>query len=266
MSVGMNANMNVRSGTGAPAGAMENGAQMPLVSHLMELRKCLIVSGIALIAGFCLALPFYDRIMEFLYTPLKDLGSSGEGEILYINTIAEGFLVKLKISALAGFILSFPVHLLNLLSFVLPGLLKREKKILMVTLLCSFVLIIWSFFYSYSTIIPVSVVFLTGRGFIPENTGLLLNFSGNIFYILQFMLMSLVVFQLPIVLELLLVLKLVTRKMLFKTGRYMIVLFFLIAALITPPDMVTQAGLALPMTLLYYLTLLVAKIFRFGEE
>ncbi len=242
------------------------GAQMPLISHLMELRRCLILSGIALVAGFCVALPFYGSIMEFLYTPLKELGSSGSGEILYINTIAEGFLVKLKISVLAGFILSFPVHLLNTLSFVLPGLLKKEKRILLITLLCSFVLIIWSFFYSYSTIIPVSVVFLTGKGFIPENTGMLLNFTGNIFYILQFMLMSLVVFQLPIVLELLLVLKVVSRKAMFRAGRYMIVLFFLVAALITPPDIVTQAGLALPMTLLYYLTLVVAKIFRFGEE
>ena len=58
----------------------------------------------------------------------------------------------------------------------------------------------------------------------------------------------------------------VKRKVLFQSGKYMIVLFFLIAALITPPDFVTQVGLALPMTVLYYLTLLLARVFRFGEE
>ena len=239
---------------------------MPILSHLMELRRCLIVSGIALGIGFFLALPFYDEIMRFLTTPLAGLPSSEEGQILYINTIAEGFLVKLKISALAGIILSSPVHLLNLLTFILPGLLRREKQILIVTMICSFLLVLGSFFYSYSAIIPVSVVFLTGQGFIPENTGMLLSFSSNVFYILQFILMTLVVFQLPIVLEILLALNVVIRKSLFHFGRYVIVLFFLLAALLTPPDFITQIGLAMPMTVLYYLTLFIAKIFKFGEE
>jgi sec-independent protein translocase protein TatC len=241
-------------------------ANMPILSHLKELRRCLIISGIALAAGFFLALPFYEVIIDFLSAPLQGLTSSEGGDVLFVNTIAEGFLVKLKISALAGVILSSPVHLLNTLAFVLPGLLKKEKQILVVTLLCSFLLVLGSFFYSYSTIIPVSVVFLTGKGFIPENTGLLLSFSGNIFYLLQFILMTLVVFQLPIVLEILLVMNVVKRKVLFHFGRYVIVLFFLLAALLTPPDFITQIGLALPMTVLYYLTLLIAKIFGFGEE
>ncbi|MDC7222899.1 MAG: twin-arginine translocase subunit TatC, partial [Spirochaetales bacterium] len=223
-------------------------ANMPLLSHLRELRRGLIISGVALGLGFFLALPFYERIVDFLSAPLQGLDGAEGGKVLFVNTIAEGFLVKLKITALAGLILSGPVHLFNLLSFVLPGLLEKEKKILLITLLCSFLLILGSFFYSYRTIIPVSVVFLTGRGFIPENTGMLLNFSGNIFYLLQFIMMTLVVFQMPIVLEILLVLNVVKRKTLFHWGRYVIVLFFLLSALLTPPDFITQIGLALPMT------------------
>ena len=80
------------------------------------------------------------------------------------------------------------------------------------------------------------------------------------------MLMALVVFQLPIVIEMLLMMNVVSRKALLKGGRYVIVIFFLIAALITPPDFVTQIGLALPMTVLYFLTIFIAKIFKFGEE
>lgn len=243
-----------------------SGELMPLLSHLKVLRRHLIVSGIALAVGFCLALPFYERIIDFLSAPLLGLSGSEDGEVLFVNTIAEGFLVRLKISVLAGFILSSPVHLVNLLSFVMPGLLKKEKQILMVFLCCSLLLIVGSFLYSYRTIIPVSVEFLTGAGFIPEGTGMLLNFSSNVFYLLQFILMTVVVFQLPVILEILLVLNVVKRRDLFRFGRYVVVGFFLISALLTPPDFITQIGLALPMIVLYYLTLLVARIFGFGED
>jgi sec-independent protein translocase protein TatC len=241
-------------------------AQMPLLSHLQELRRCLIISAVALAAGFGIAISLYNLIMDFLFEPLLQLTKGTNGEILYINTLAEGFLVRLKISALAGFIISLPVHLFNILYFVFPGLVKREKQIIITTLICSFLFVAGGFFYSYYSIIPVSVVFLTGKGFIPDNTGMLLSFGGNIFYILQFILMTLVVFQLPVLLEILLVLNVLNRKTLFKLGRYMVVLFFLISAMLTPPDFVTQIGLALPMTVLFYLTILVAKIFKFGEE
>lgn len=239
---------------------------MPLLSHLTELRRCLIISIFALLIGFVIALFLYNHIIEFLFSPLLVLTDSAKGDVLYINTFIEGFLVRLKISALAGFILSSPVHLFNLLYFIFPGLLPNEKRIIIITLTASFIFIIASIFYSYYSIIPASIAFLTGKGFIPDNTGILLSFGKNIFYILQFMIMALVVFQLPIVLETLLVLNVVKRKILLKFGRYIIVLLFFTAAIITPPDFLTQIGLALPMTGLYYLTILIAKIFKFGEE
>jgi len=239
---------------------------MTLLSHLTELRRCLILSIIALIMGFIIALFLYDYIIKFVLSPLLVLSGSAKGDVLYINTFTEGFLVRLKISALAGFILSSPIHLFNLLYFVFPGLMANEKRIITITLIASFIFILASIFYSYYSVIPASIAFLTGKGFIPENTGMLLSFGKNIFYILQFMLIALVVFQLPIVLEMLLVLNVVKRRTLLKFGRYVIVLLFFIAAVLTPPDFLTQIGLALPMAGLYYLTILIAKIFKFGEE
>ena len=94
---------------------------------------------------------------------------------------------------------------------------------------------------------------------------MLLSFSGNIFYILQFMLVALMVFQIPIVVEILLAMNVVSRKALWRAARYVVVSFFVLAAIVTPPDFVTQLGLALPLTGLYFLTLLVAKIFGFGR-
>ncbi|MDC7246113.1 MAG: twin-arginine translocase subunit TatC [Sphaerochaetaceae bacterium] len=238
---------------------------MPILSHLAELRRCVIISIIALLVGFVVAWSFYDIIIDFLFMPLTDLVEEGE-DILYVNTFTEAFLVQMKISALAGLIISSPVHVVNILSFIFPGLVKKEKQVILIILFTSFFFIIASFFYSYYSIIPVMITFLTSSGFIPKNTGMLLNFGGNIFYILQFMLMALVVFQLPIVLEMLLMMDVVKRKSLLKSGRYVVVLFFIVAAIITPPDFITQIGLALPMTALYFLTILIAKIFGFGEE
>jgi len=243
----------------------ENEDTMPILEHLKELRNRLIISAIALVVGFFVAIYFYDYIIDFLFVPFEQLSSSTSSKVLYVNTIAEGLVVQIKISALVGFILSSPIHMFNILRFIFPGLLKKEKQIISVTLCCSFILILGSFYYTYYTIIPISIAFLTGHGFIPENIGMLLSFGSNIFYILQFILMAVVVFQLPVILEVLMILNIVQRKTLFKIGRYLVVLFFLIAAVLSPPDFITQIGLALPMTALFYLTLLIAKIFKFGE-
>lgn len=245
----------------------ENEDIMPILLHLKELRKRLFFSLIALAIGFSIAMGYYDYIIEFLFEPFMQLsGNKTSDEVLFVNTIAEGLIVQLKVSVFAGLIISSPIHIYNIIRFILPGLLKREKQILATTLLCSFVLVIGSFYYTYYTIIPISIAFLTGHGFIPENTGLLLNFSSNIFYILQFIFMAVIVFQLPVILELLMILNVIQRKTLLGLGKYLVVLFFFVAAILSPPDFVTQIGLALPMTVLFYLTLLIAKIFKFGEE
>ncbi|MDC7242620.1 MAG: twin-arginine translocase subunit TatC, partial [Sphaerochaetaceae bacterium] len=220
--------------------ASENDSVMPLLEHLKELRYRLVTSAIALAIGFFIALGFYDYIIDFLYEPFMQLNfTSLSDDVLFVNTVAEGLVVQLKISVFAGFIFSSPIHIFNIIRFIIPGLLKKERRILAITLFCSFLLVIGSFYYTYYTIIPISIDFLTGHGFIPENTGVLLNFSSNIFYILQFILMAVIVFQLPVILELMMILNVVQRKTLFSIGKYLVVLFFFVAAILSPPDFIT---------------------------
>ena len=239
---------------------------MPILAHIAELRRLVIISVCSLLAASILSFAVYDRTIDLLYQPLRGLVEAGTANLLYINTIFEGFLTRLQISLLSGIVLSFPVHLFNLIRFVFPGLKGGEKRVVSIALACSFIFVVLSFVYGYHTIIPISVGFLTGDAFVPERTGMLLSFSSNIFYILQFMLVALVVFQIPIVLEVLMVLNVVKRKVLWNGARYIIVVFFVLAAVVTPPDFVTQLSLALPLTALYFLTLLVAKIFGFGRD
>jgi sec-independent protein translocase protein TatC len=185
---------------------------------------------------------------------------------LFINTLFEGFLTKLKISLLAGFIISFPVHLYNAIRFIFPALKVKEKRVIVIGLFISFGLLAFSFYYSYYNIIPISVRFLTSRNFIPNQVGLLLNYNKNIFYILQFIFIALVIFQTPILLELLLVTNVIKRKTLLKFSRYVMVGIFILSALLTPPDFVSQVSLSVPLIVLYFLTILIAKIFKFGED
>jgi sec-independent protein translocase protein TatC len=127
------------------------------------------------------------------------------------------------------------------------------------------ILVLLGFYYSYYTILPVVIKFFTSVGFLPDNVGVLLNYQSNIIYIFKFILLIMVTFQFPVLLEMMMVTNMVQRRTLLKFSRYVIVGVFLVAAIITPPDFISQCMIALPMMVLYFLALLVAKIFKFGE-
>ena len=239
---------------------------MAFLDHVRELRKKIIVSLIAVLGGTIVCYIFFQPIVNFLYRPLQYIERlAGGKEILYVNTLFEGFLIRIKVALLAGIVFTLPVHVFNLVQFVLPGLKKKEKKVILISLLVSFVLIVFSVYYGYFKIIPISINFLSGSVFIPARVGMLLNYGKNIFYIFQFLLGTLILFQLPIVLEILMIMNVLTRKALLKSSRYLIIMIFVISALLTPPDFISQVSLALPLILLFLLAILIAKIFNFGS-
>lgn len=245
----------------------ETAPELTFLEHLGELRRRLISSLIAILLAAVLCFLFYDVVFRFFFAPFETLqGPEFTGKTLFINSLFEGFLTKLKISLLTGLVLSLPVHLYNAVKFVFPGLRAKERKVVKITLIASFLLIAGSIYYGYEKIIPLSIRFLTSSGFIPSDVGLLLNYGKNIFYILQFLLIALLLFQLPLVVELCMVLNLVKRKTMLKIAKFFIFGVFLLSAVLTPPDLVSQISIALPLIFLYYLTIVIARIFRFGEE
>ena len=238
---------------------------MPFLEHIRELRKRIIISFISIGIGFIITFIFYNSIIEILSKPFQELDLILKHKTLFINSIYEGFTTRIKISFLGGIIISLPVHLYNSVKFIFPGLKIKEKKLIRYSLIASFFLIIISGYYTYFKLIPFSIKFLTGSGFIPENVSLMLNFGKNIFIIFQFLLAALLIFQLPLILELLLILNIIKRKTLLKAGRYIIVGIFILSAIVTPPDWLSQTAFAIPLAALFYLTILIAKIFKFGE-
>ena len=241
-------------------------SSMPFIEHIRELRKSLIVSLLSILVASVLAFIFYDHIISLLFRPFRFVYMDPGTEVLYVNTLLEGFLTKLKVVLLTGFLVSLPIHVYNLVRFVFPGLTGRERKIVSIVLASSFVLIAASAYYGFYKIIPISIRFLTTAGFIPDRVGMLLSFGKNIFYIFNFLLGTIVLFQFPLILEILMVMNVVKRRTLVRSSRFVIVGMFVLAAALTPPDFISQVSLALPMMLLYGLSLLIAKVFRFGEE
>jgi sec-independent protein translocase protein TatC len=247
---------------------MEKGVSsdkyMHIFEHLNELRKRLIVSLITFAIFVVIAFVIHDHVVE-LFIKFYSSVNTGDGSSLFVNSIVEGMTTKIKISLIMGLIFSLPMHLYNIIAFVFPALKPKEKRYVSITLICSFLLIILSTYLSYFKILPISISFLTSSGFIPSDVGLLLNYNTNIFYALYFVFWSIIAFQTPIIFELLMIFNIIKRATAFKFSRYIIIIIFVLAAIVTPPDVVSQVGLALPLVILYFLAILVAKIFKFGE-
>ncbi|MDE0027045.1 MAG: twin-arginine translocase subunit TatC [Spirochaetaceae bacterium] len=243
---------------------------MPFLQHAAELRKRLLVSLLAALAAAIVCYTFYESVLAVLLRPLDavpDVAAAAGGDAyLFINTIFEGFLVRVKVALIAGVVLSLPVHFYNVIRFIFPGLTLRERRAISGALAASFVLLLVGFLYSYYSVIPLSVRFLTSSGFTPPGVGLLLNFGRNVFFVFQFLLVFLLVFQIPILLVVLMMTGAVTRRALLRASRYAVVLIFALSAVVTPPDVVSQVSLAVPMVGMFFLSILVAKLFGFGAE
>ena len=237
---------------------------MSVLEHIRELRNIILVSLAAYLIACVAAFIFSKQIISLFTDPFSTVESMVD-KTLVVSTIAEGFIAQLKITVIAGLIISMPVHIFGIIRFVFPGLTAREKRIVMSFLIISFIFIVIGSYFVYVTIVPLVVDFLTGPYFVPSTVGFLLNYQSNVFYLLTFILCSVLAFQAPLIMEVLLILKIIKRRQVWKASRYIIVFIFLLSAIITPPDFISQLAVALPLVAFFFADLLVAKIFKFGE-
>ncbi len=238
---------------------------MTVLDHIRELRNRVLFSMVALVVGFILAFIFSDRILALFTQPFIAVPSAVDKKLV-MHSISEGFTTQVKIAAFAGLILSMPVHVFNLVGFIFPGLNRRQRGLMLVLLAASLLLIACGVYIGYFNIVPLAIAFLTNPYFMPPGVGLLLNYETNVFYVLTFMLWSVLALQTPLVLEVLLIMNVLNRKQVLKASRFVIVGIFIFSAIVTPsPDFISQLGVAIPLTILYFLAILIAKIFRFGE-
>jgi sec-independent protein translocase protein TatC len=238
---------------------------MPILEHIRELRNTVIVSFVAYAIACIVCFLFSSKIISIFTSQFNEIVSVVDRNMV-VSSIAEGFMTQLKMTVIAALIITLPVHIFGIVKFVFPGLTLRERRIVMAFLCFSLILIVLGSYLAYFKIVPLTVRFLTNPRFLPQSVGVLLNYQTNVFYILTFMLWSVLALQMPLLMEILLALNILKRKQVFKASRYILVFIFVIAAIITPPDVISQLGIALPLTFFYFLALLIAKIFKFGEE
>ncbi len=224
--------------------------KLTLVEHLEELRKRIIVALVSILGFSAISYLWAKNILELLTRPV--------GKLIFISPV-ELFLVYIKVSIFCGIILSSPVILFELWRFVSLGLTEKEKKYIFLFIFPSLVLFLIGMGFAYFVIIPFGLKFLLK--FATEDVVPMLSVSKYISFVTVLILGCGVVFLLPAIIFLLSRLGIVTPALLRKNYKYAVVLIFILAAVITPsPDVFTQVLLALPLLILYEISIWVAKI------
>jgi len=229
-------------------------SRAPLLDHLIELRRRLLWSMAALAAAFGICLYFARPIFAILVQPLL---RAGQGRLIYTD-IFEAFFVELKVAFFAATMLAFPVIANQLWQFIAPGLYKNEKRAFFPFLLLTPILFLGGASLAYFVAMPVALHFLLGyQGNIGGVQQDALPGVGNyLSFVTKFLFGFGVAFLLPVLLMLLETSGLVTRAQLKAGRRYAIVAAFGIAAVLTPPDVVSQLMLAVPLVILYEFALI----------
>ena len=233
-------------------------SQAPLLDHLIELRARLLRAIAAIAVSFAVCLYFASDIFGFLIRPLTQAFPAGQGKLVYTK-LYEAFFVEIKIALFAAFFLSFPVIANQLWAFVAPGLYAKEKKAFLPFLFLTPLLFFAGAAMAYYLVMPEAFKYLLS--FQGQKGGLdieALPAAGDYLgLVMQFILAFGISFLLPVLLLLLNRAGIVNRKKLIGLRRYVIVILTGFAAVITPPDLMSQIMLLIPLLLLFEGSLLI---------
>jgi sec-independent protein translocase protein TatC len=231
--------------------------KLPLTTHLQELRKRLILSFIAVGGGFALCYTFAEKIFDILAAPLLEMMPQG-GSLIF-TSVAEAFFTYMKVAFVAGLILASPFVLYQIWAFVAPGLYRHEKKYVVPFVLAGSFFFALGIFFGYYVALPIGFKFLLG--FATDFIKPLPSMKEYLSFSIKFLLAFGLVFEFPVVLVLLARIGVVDARTLARQRKYAILLIFVFAAILTPPDIVSQVIVALPMIGLYELSILLSKLF-----
>ena len=235
--------------------------KLPLVQHLIELRRSLLRSVIAIVVFFVVLFPFADEVYNFIAAPIVQ---AIPGSNLIAIGVISPFLTPLKMSLILAIYIAMPYLLYQLWMFIAPALYRHEKRLVLPLVVSSTLLFYAGLVFSFYIVFPVIFGFLAGVG--PDSV----NFAPDIQYYLDFILKVSfafgVAFEVPVVTILLIIFGVTTPQKLKKNRSYIIVGSFVIGMILTPPDVISQFLIAIPIWLLFEAGLIFSSFFRVRES
>jgi len=232
------------------------GQEQGFLSHLIELRQRLVKAAIAVLIVFLSLTPFMNRIYDLLAAPLTAI--LPEGTKLLATSVVSPFLVPLKATLLVGFVIALPFVLYQVWAFVAPGLYRHEKRLALPVIVSSFLMFLAGVAFCYFVVFRL--LFPVIRSFAPSSVSFAPDIDAYFSFVLGMFVAFGLTFETPIVLVALTRLGIVSVAKLKSIRPYFIVGAFIIAAVVTPPDVTSQMMLALPLCLLFELGLLISSI------
>ncbi|MDO4641437.1 MAG: twin-arginine translocase subunit TatC [Neisseria sp.] len=229
-----------------------------LVEHLIELRRRLMwVAGVTLVAFFA-AMPFAQKLYTFVARPL--MGNLPQGTHMIATEVTAPFFVPVKVALMAAFLVTLPHTLYQVWAFVAPALYKHEKRLIFPLVLSSLLLFACGMAFAYFLVFPVVFKFLAGVT--PAGVNMATDIDKYLSFVLGMFVAFGAAFETPVVVVLLHRMGVVDLQTLKAARPYVIVGAFIVAAVITPPDVVSQFLLAMPLIVLYELGILFARFFK----
>ncbi len=235
----------------------EEESKLPFTTHLEELRRRLIYAVVAIVLAAIIAFLFAKQLFYFLAQPLVKILPANQPMIF--TALTEAFFTYFKVALLAGFFLASPVVFYQLWKFIAPGLYEHEKKFVIPFVISATVFFILGGAFAYYIVFPFGFKFFLG--FSTDYLKLLPKMNEYFSLSLKLIFAFGIVFEMPVITFFLAKMGVVNGEMLSSKRRYAIVLVFVVAALLTPPDVGTQLLMAGPLLLLYEVSVWVAKIF-----
>jgi sec-independent protein translocase protein TatC len=232
------------------------------ISHLIELRNRLLRIVIGFVIVFIILFPFANEIYALLAAPLlSELPAGGQ---MIATAVTTPFFVPMKVAIMTAFVLSLPHTLYQIWSFVAPGLYAHEKKFMIPIIVASSFLFLAGMTFAYFLVFPVIFGFIVGTA--PEGVAVMTDIGNYLDFVITLFFAFGLAFEVPIAVVMAARFGWVTIDALKEARGYVVVGAFVIAAVVTPPDVISQFMLAVPMWLLYELGIVVAKFTSNGSE
>lgn len=232
-----------------------------LKEHLLEIKKRFLVVFVFFITAFAICYSFREEVFEVFLTPLADIIDKEGSRIIYTG-LAEAFFSYIKLSIFVAFAIVIPVICYQLYAFIAPGLLAGEKKLIILILSLSPVLFYIGSFFVFYFVMPRAWEFFLSYENNNINIPLVLEarISEYLDLVIQLTFAFGMAFQLPVIMVILGMLGVVSSNFLKSKRRISIVIIFILAAIFTPPDVISQIALAIPLLLLYEISIILCKL------